>query len=90
MNVGVGDGSVGWNEYAPYDVILVACAAPDVPKSLISQLAINGRLVIPVSKSGLGHEELVRITRTSDNEYRKEFILDVRFVPLVGKEGYTR
>lgn len=88
-HVGIGDGSIGWKEHAPYNAIIVACAAPDVPKSLTEQLAINGKLVIPVSKTGLGHEELLKITRVSETEYRKEFILDVRFVPLVGKEGYS-
>ena len=88
VHVRVGDGSIGWIEHAPYDAIIVTASVPEVPKSLISQLAINGRLVIPITKQQIGHEELVRITRKSENEYCKEFLLDVRFVPLVGKEGY--
>jgi len=89
VHVGVGDGSMGWKEHAPYNAILVTCAAPDLPKSLTQQLAINGRLVIPVSNTRLGHEELMKVTRVSDTEFHKEFVLDVRFVPLVGKEGYN-
>lgn len=82
-----GDGSRGWPEHAPYDAIVVAAAGPYVPQSLKSQLKIGGRLVIPV---GADHhtQELVRITRLSETAYRQEQLGGVRFVPLVGDEGW--
>ncbi|HEY3777507.1 MAG TPA: protein-L-isoaspartate(D-aspartate) O-methyltransferase [Rhizomicrobium sp.] len=82
-----GDGSLGWPEHAPYDGIVVAAGGPDVPRALKTQLAIGGRLVIPVG-SDPGVQELVRITRLSDGEWRREDLADVRFVPLIGDEGW--
>lgn len=83
-----GDGTLGWPEHAPFDAIVVAAGGPQVPETLKSQLKIGGRLVIPV---GLDRrlQELVRITRLSEHEFRTEELLDVRFVPLVGEEGWA-
>ena len=83
-----GDGTLGWSEHAPYDAIIVAAGGPQVPEALKSQLKIGGRLVIPV---GLDRnlQELVRVTRLSRHEYQTEELLDVRFVPLVGEEGWA-
>jgi len=83
-----GDGTLGWPEYAPYDAIIVAAGGPQVPESLKSQLKIGGRLVIPVGVDR-NLQELVRVTRLSRHEYKTEELLDVRFVPLVGEEGWT-
>ncbi len=83
-----GDGTRGWPDHAPYDAIVVAAGGPVVPESLKEQLKIGGRLVIPVG-SDQRSQELVRVTRTSANEYRSEDIADVRFVPLIGEEGWT-
>lgn len=82
-----GDGTRGWDEHAPYDAIVVAAGGPDVPESLKSQLKIGGRLVIPVG-ADRRFQELVRVTRLSELQYKTEDIADVRFVPLVGAEGW--
>jgi len=83
-----GDGTRGWPEHAPYDAIVVAAGGPQVPESLKSQLKIGGRLVMPVGSDQLV-QELVRITRMTETEYRSEDIADVRFVPLIGEEGWA-
>jgi protein-L-isoaspartate(D-aspartate) O-methyltransferase len=83
-----GDGTRGWPEHAPYDVIVVAAGGPQVPESLKEQLKIGGRLVIPVGADQRA-QELVRITRISKDQYRSEDIADVRFVPLIGEEGWA-
>lgn len=81
------DGTEGWAEEAPFDAILVSAGAPEVPKSLIYQLKIGGRMVVPVG-GDLRAQELVRITRVDDDEFEREDLADVRFVPLIGKEGW--
>jgi protein-L-isoaspartate(D-aspartate) O-methyltransferase len=82
-----GDGSRGWPQHAPYDGIVVAAGAPRIPESLKEQLKIGGRLVIPVGVHQRA-QELIRIVRVSQNEYRRDDIGDVRFVPLIGAEGW--
>src|SRR3954452_1981695 len=84
-----GDGTKGWPEHAPYDAIVVAAGGPQVPESLKEQLKIGGRLVIPVGVDQRV-QELVRVVRVSSNEYHRENIADVRFVPLIGEEGWTK
>jgi protein-L-isoaspartate(D-aspartate) O-methyltransferase len=83
-----GDGTKGWPEHAPYDAIVVAAGGPQVPETLKQQLKIGGRLVIPIG-GDLRNQELVRVTRISADEYRSEDIADVRFVPLIGEEGWA-
>jgi len=87
VHVRCGDGTLGWPEAAPFDAIVVAAGGPTVPESLAEQLAIGGRLVIPVGPT-VGLQRLRRITRVSENEYREEDLGGVRFVPLVGAEGW--
>ena len=87
VHVRHGDGTQGWLEFAPFDAIVVAAGGPSVPDSLKRQLKIGGRLVIPVGKDQRS-QELVRVTRLSEDEFRSEDIADVRFVPLIGKEGW--
>ena len=82
------DGTLGWAAGAPYDAIIVAAGSPAVPKSLKGQLKVGGRLVIPVGTDPRA-QELVRVTRISNEEFKSEDIADVRFVPLVGKEGWA-
>jgi protein-L-isoaspartate(D-aspartate) O-methyltransferase len=82
-----GDGTRGWPDHAPYDGIIVAAGGPEVPASLKNQLKIGGRLVIPVGGDPRV-QELVRITRTSQSEWKSEDLADVRFVPLIGEEGW--
>jgi protein-L-isoaspartate(D-aspartate) O-methyltransferase len=82
------DGTKGWPEHAPYDGIIVAAGGPAVPEALKEQLKIGGRLVIPVGRDPK-IQELIRVTRISENEYEREDLADVRFVPLIGEEGWT-
>jgi len=82
------DGSLGWPPGSPYDAIIVAAGGPVVPASLKRQLKMGGRLVMPVGNSPRS-QELVRITRVADEKFKSEDLLDVCFVPLVGKEGWA-
>jgi protein-L-isoaspartate(D-aspartate) O-methyltransferase len=82
------DGTRGWPDHAPYDAIVVAAGGPRVPESLKDQLKIGGRLVIPVG-ADRRLQELVRVTRVAEHEYTTTEIADVRFVPLVGEEGWS-
>jgi protein-L-isoaspartate(D-aspartate) O-methyltransferase len=82
-----GDGTNGWPENAPFDVILVAAAAPAMPEPLREQLAIGGRLLIPVGDAE--QQSLVRVTRISEGEYTQEDLGPVRFVRLIGAHGWT-
>ncbi|WP_343807411.1 protein-L-isoaspartate(D-aspartate) O-methyltransferase [Marinobacterium maritimum] len=75
------DGGMGWPDKAPFDGILVTAAPREVPPELLEQLAVGGRLVIPV---GDEHQALKRITRVSETEYNTEVLESVRFVPLLG------
>jgi protein-L-isoaspartate(D-aspartate) O-methyltransferase len=84
----VGDGTYGWREEAPFDAIIVTAGAPDVPRTLYDQLAIGGRLVIPVGDRYT--QTLLRITRVSDDpeEMKKEDLGACRFVNLIGEFGW--
>ena len=82
------DGTLGWPEQAPYDAIVVTAGGPDVPESLRSQLRIGGRLVIPVGIDSQS-QKLVRVKRLSEKEFITEDLASVRFVPLIGKQGWT-
>lgn len=79
-----GDGNLGWPEHAPFDGILVAAAPIGVPESLLEQLAMNGKLIIPVGKSG--EQELLSITRTADG-YEEKRLDVVSFVPMLEGMG---
>jgi protein-L-isoaspartate(D-aspartate) O-methyltransferase len=75
----VGDGTLGWKEYAPYDGIIVTAAPTKVPKALQDQLITGGRMVIPV---GAAFQELVLVTKEK-RKFKKKKLLPVRFVPLI-------
>lgn len=78
------DGTLGWPEHAPYQAISVAAAGPEVPPPLLEQLAIGGRLVMPVGEAGeLEVQRLVRVLRRGHAEYETEDLGGVQFVPLV-------
>ncbi|HSO22299.1 MAG TPA: protein-L-isoaspartate(D-aspartate) O-methyltransferase [Chondromyces sp.] len=81
-----GDGTKGWPDEAPFDAIVVAAAGPKVPESLRQQLAVGGRMVIPVGPTRF-EQRLVRVTRT-DGGFEEEQLEPVRFVPLIGEEGW--
>jgi protein-L-isoaspartate(D-aspartate) O-methyltransferase len=88
IRVRVGDGTLGWAEYAPYDAIVVTAGGPEIPAPLQEQLAVGGRLVIPVGASP-DMQQLVRVRRTSREDCRQENLGGVRFVPLVGEAGWN-
>ncbi len=81
VEVAVADGSHGWPAYAPYDIILVAAASPDVPPALLEQLAPQGRLVIPLGRSSDEHQDL-RLYERHGDELVSRSLFPVRFVPL--------
>jgi protein-L-isoaspartate(D-aspartate) O-methyltransferase len=84
----VGDGTYGWREEAPFDAIIVTAGAPNIPKTLVEQLSIGGRLVIPV---GSRHSQaLTKISRLSEDtkDIRKEDLGGCRFVDLIGEYGW--
>lgn len=87
VHVLCGDGTLGWPEHAPYDGIVVAAGGPEAPRSLIEQLTIGGRLIIPTGPSST-EQTLTRITRINVEEIEIEELGAVRFVPLIGKEGW--
>lgn len=78
----VGDGGKGWAHSAPYERIIVTCAAPEIPHTLLHQLAIGGVMIVPVGPH-VADQQLLKLTRTSEEEVRKERLSAVRFVPLV-------
>lgn len=87
VTVRLGDGTLGWPEHAPYQGIVVTAGAPELPAPLLSQLATGGRLVIPVGPTQ--HlQTLVRVRREGENDYRREELCPVRFVPLIGEQGW--
>lgn len=81
----VGDGSIGWSQFAPFDGIIVTAGAPDVPPSLLRQLADGGRLVIPVGDQTT--QDMIVVQRLGD-EFVHTRHSGFKFVPLVGKEGW--
>jgi protein-L-isoaspartate(D-aspartate) O-methyltransferase len=81
VEVAVADGSQGWPASAPYDIILVACAAPDLPAALVEELAPGGRLVIPLGRGEDDYQDL-RIYQRRQGELSSRSLFPVRFVPL--------
>jgi protein-L-isoaspartate(D-aspartate) O-methyltransferase len=84
----VGDGTLGWSAYAPYDAILVAAGGPEVPSPLVAQLKLGGRLLVPVGQKGKQQLTLVERTGSGEGEVRLTSLGDARFVPLVGEHGF--
>ena len=82
-----GDGTLGWSDGAPYDAILAAASGRDIPPSLIAQLAPGGRLVMPVGAPG-DIQHLVLATKRADGRLDRRDLGAVRFVPLIGAEGW--
>ena len=86
VNVRIGDGTMGWSRYQPYDAIVVAAAGPAPPPVLLAQLAPGGRLVMP--EGGSSAATMVLVEKSGDG-YRKISGEDCRFVPLIGKEAWS-
>jgi protein-L-isoaspartate(D-aspartate) O-methyltransferase len=87
ITVRTGDGTTGWRGAAPFDAILVAAGGPSAPEALKAQLAIGGRLIIPTGKPG--EQNLLKIIRRGETDYEEECLGAVRFVPLIGEQGWT-
>lgn len=86
VNIRLADGTLGWKDMAPFDGILVTAGAPSIPQEYLDQLAVGGRLIIPVGDRA--SQVLIRVTRVSEQEYREEKMLGCRFVPLIGSQGW--
>ena len=82
-----GDGTLGCPEHAPFDAIIAAASGSHVPDALVAQLAAGGRLVMPIGEPH-GDQQLVKVTKRSDGTTREERLCGVRFVPLIGEEGW--
>ena len=86
VTVLVGDGTLGWRPFAPYDAILVAAASPEIPAPLVEQLAPTGRLVIPL---GDRDNQVLTVARRAGERLQISTVADVRFVPLLGQFGFS-
>ena len=82
-----GDGSLGFPEAAPYDAIIVSAAAPRIPPALVEQLAVGGRLIVPVGESDQQTVQLVH--RNADGSTSVRTLEGCRFVPLIGQQGFA-
>lgn len=87
VEVRQGDGTRGWPSKAPFDAILVSAGGPDVPPTLLEQLAVGGCMVIPVGDRTRS-QELLRVRKIDEHEYQQDSLGRVQFVPLVGSEGW--
>jgi protein-L-isoaspartate(D-aspartate) O-methyltransferase len=83
----VGDGTIGWRKYAPFDVIVVSAASPSVPQALVDQLADGGRMLIPVG--ALDTQELVLVQKTGSAVTEEKVGGAVKFVPLLGRFAWS-
>ena len=82
----IGDGYKGWPEEAPFDAIIVTCAPESPPPALVEQLAVRGRMCIPVGPEN-GLQELLLLRKQKDGELKTEHVAPVRFVPMVGGDS---
>ena len=87
IEIACGDGTLGWPEHAPYDAIVVAAGGPIIPRALVDQLAIGGRLVMPIGSRE--SQYLALVSKIGDHEYKVTDLGAVAFVPLVGAHGWA-
>ncbi|MEP6731650.1 MAG: protein-L-isoaspartate(D-aspartate) O-methyltransferase [bacterium] len=83
----LGDGTVGWREYAPYEAILVSAGGPNVPQALVEQLADGGRMLVPV---GSKEEQMLKLVTRRGDAIETRDVAPVRFVPLYGTQGWEQ
>ena len=81
-----GDGTLGWDSYAPFDKIIVTAGSPTIPETLKKQLAVNGKMVIPVGN--MSSQILKVLTKITENDFEVDDIPQFAFVPLIGREGW--
>jgi protein-L-isoaspartate(D-aspartate) O-methyltransferase len=81
----LGDGTLGWRDFAPYDAIVVAAASPEVPRPLLEQLAPGGRVLLPLGEKG---NQVLTLVTATDGAPRRQPLADARFVPLLGTFGF--
>jgi protein-L-isoaspartate(D-aspartate) O-methyltransferase len=87
VEIKIFDGTLGWMEQSPFDAIMVTAGSPDIPQTLLDQLAIGGRLVIPVGDAFV--QDLIRVIKTEEG-IKKEDLGGCRFVKLIGKYGWEK
>ena len=87
ISVLVGDGTLGWRAYAPFEVIIVAAATPEAPQPLVEQLATGGRLILPIGDRV--NQVLTLMVKQPDGSLVTRTVSDVRFVPLIGQFGFA-
>lgn len=88
VNAKYGDGTIGWKEFAPFDGIIVTAGSPIIPNHLKKQLAVGGRMIIPVGDRK--SQKLYLIKKISEKEFDSEVIPEFSFVPLIGREGWKK
>lgn len=86
VTIKIGDGTLGWQTFAPYDRILVTAASPSVPEPLLQQLVVGGILVIPVGDKET--QKMYQIRKISENQYETKIYDEFKFVPLIGDKGW--
>lgn len=86
VRIAVGDGTLGWPEHALYDSIIVTAAAPAISPEWIKQLAIGGKLILPLGDQAL--QDLIVVTKNGEEHIHKEIVCGCMFVPLIGKYGF--
>ena len=88
ISIRIGDGTEGWKEYGPYDAVIVTAGAPEAPQPLVDQLAVGGRLVIPVGDRHT--QSLLKYTKVKEGKkLKKEDLGGCRFVDLLGRFGWS-
>jgi len=88
VNTKYGDGTIGWDEYAPFDGIIVTAGSPTIPQAFKTQLAVGGRLVIPVGDKI--SQTLKIVTKVEDEVFSVQDVPEFSFVPLIGREGWNQ
>lgn len=88
VNTKYGDGTIGWQEYSPFDRIIVTAGSPTIPESLKKQLSVGGRMVIPVGDRYT--QKLKVVSKTAEDKFDVVDIPEFVFVPLIGKEGWKQ
>ncbi|MGA2298867.1 MAG: protein-L-isoaspartate(D-aspartate) O-methyltransferase [FCB group bacterium] len=87
VNTRIGDGTLGWKEFAPYKGIIITAAAPKVPQNILSQLDIGGIMVVPIGDKSV--QTMYIVEKVNENKYKESRSDSFKFVPLIGKEGWN-